>query len=87
MAAAQEAVDLRRELAESNRDAYLPNLAGSVNNLAIQLAEAGRRAEGLAAAQEAVELYHELADVSPDVFGPEVDQARGLVAALGEDTS
>ena len=29
----QEAVDLRRELVALNRDAYLPDLAGSVNNL------------------------------------------------------
>jgi hypothetical protein len=34
---------LRRELADSNRDPYLPNLAASVNNHALRLAEAGRR--------------------------------------------
>ena len=39
----QEAVDLCRELAADNRDAYLPGLAASVNNLAICLAVAGRR--------------------------------------------
>ena len=43
-----------REAASSDPDAYLPDLAGSVNNLANRLAEVGRRAEGLAAAQEAV---------------------------------
>ena len=36
LAAAQEAVDLRRELAAGHRDAYLPDLAASVNNLAVQ---------------------------------------------------
>jgi hypothetical protein len=36
-----------------NRDAYLPDLAMSVNNLAIDLAEAGCRQEALEAAQEA----------------------------------
>ena len=41
LTATQEAVDLHRELAAHNRDAYLPDLAMSVNNLAIQLAEAG----------------------------------------------
>jgi len=41
---------LHRAAAESDRDADLPALAASVNNLAIRLAEAGRRAEGLTAA-------------------------------------
>jgi len=37
------------------------DLAMSVNNPAIRLAEAGRRADGLAAAEEAVTLYRGLA--------------------------
>jgi hypothetical protein len=65
---AQEAVDLYRELVALNRDAYLPNLATSVTNFAVYLAEGGRRAEGLAAAREAVELYREAVAVHGDVF-------------------
>ncbi len=61
-----EAVDLYRELTALNRDAYLPDLAGSVNNLAVYLAEAGRRTEGLAAAQEAVDLRRELTALNRD---------------------
>lgn len=38
----------------------------SVNNLAVQLGEAGRRAEGLAAAREAVDLRRELAEGNRD---------------------
>ncbi|MDQ2709438.1 MAG: tetratricopeptide repeat protein, partial [Actinomycetota bacterium] len=72
LTAAQEAVDLRRELLESNRDAYLPNLAMSVNNLAIRLGEAGRRAEGLTAAQEAVDLYRELVESNRDAYLPDL---------------
>ncbi|PZS37989.1 MAG: hypothetical protein DLM62_16195, partial [Pseudonocardiales bacterium] len=53
-------VDLHRVATETDRDIHLPDLAMSMNNLAIRLAEAGRRAEGLAAAQEAVERYREL---------------------------
>ena len=53
-------MDLHRELVGLNRDAYLPDLAISVNNLAMRLGEAGRRAEGLTAAQEAVDLHREL---------------------------
>ena len=68
MSAAQEAADLRREPGGLNRDAYLPDLATSLNNLAVRLGETSRRAEGLAAAQGAVDLYRELAEVAPEVY-------------------
>ncbi|MGQ0479493.1 MAG: tetratricopeptide repeat protein [Pseudonocardia sp.] len=61
-------VELLRAAAATSRDVYLPALAGSVNNLAIRLAEAGRRGEGLAAAQEAVTLYRELAEGNRDAY-------------------
>ena len=44
----------------------------SVNNLAVDLAEAGRRAEGLAAAQEAVDLRRELVGFARSHLGPAV---------------
>lgn len=75
-----------RAAATTNRDAYLPDLAMSVNNLAVRLGEVGRRAEGLAAAQEAATLYGELAAENPDVFGPAAEDAQSLMSALGEDT-
>jgi hypothetical protein len=82
LAAAQEAVDLYRELAELDRDAYLPDLAMSVNNLAGRLGEAGRRSDGLAAAQEAVDLYRELAQAEPELYGSAADRTAELVASL-----
>ncbi|MGH4017127.1 MAG: caspase family protein, partial [Pseudonocardiaceae bacterium] len=42
-----------RRLAEANPDAYLPDLAASLNNLAIRLAEVGQRQAALAPAQHA----------------------------------
>jgi hypothetical protein len=42
----------------------------SVNNLAVHLAEADRRADGLAAAQEALHLYRELAQADFEVYEP-----------------
>jgi hypothetical protein len=76
-----------REATATTGDAYLPDLAMSVHNLAIYLGEAGRRAEALTAAQEAADLYQELARVRPDVFGPEVERALGLVTALSTGPS
>lgn len=83
----QWAVELYRELVELNRDAYLPDLAMSVNTLAIRLAEAGRRAEALTAAQQAAELYRELARAEPELFAALASQAEDLVVALDEKAS
>jgi len=58
---------MRRELVGLNRDAYLPDLATSVDNLANRLAEAGRL-EALEAAQEAANYYRELDDRDPGIF-------------------
>ena len=78
-------VDLYRELAAGNRDAYLPNLAMSVNNLALRLAETGRRAEALDCAREASAHYHELSRTNPDAFRPAAERADSFVAALVEN--
>ena len=75
-------VGLYRELAGLNRDAHLPALAASVNNLALRLAEAGRRPEALTGAQEAADLYRELAQAEPEVYGAAVNQAAEMVALL-----
>ena len=132
LAAAQEAVDLYRELVGLNRDAYLPDLATSVNNLAVRprrggpprrgpgrrpgsrrpvpgagrgstatptcptsptsvnnlavrLGEAGRRAEGLTAAQEAVDLRRELVALNRDAYLPDLAiSVNNLAIRLGE---
>ena len=67
---AQEAVDIRRELAARNPDAFRPVLAGSLNNLANSLSELGLRKEAREIAQEATDLYRELAARNPDAFRP-----------------
>ena len=54
----------------------------SVNNLAVHLAEAGRRADGLAAAQEAVHLYRELAQADFEVYEPVANRVAELIAWL-----
>ncbi|HEU0088690.1 MAG TPA: tetratricopeptide repeat protein, partial [Pseudonocardiaceae bacterium] len=59
-----------RRLAEANPDAYLPDLAGSLNNLAIRLAEVGQRQAALAPAQQAVEIRRVLAQANPDAYLP-----------------
>ena len=53
-----------------------PDLARSLNNLSVRLADLGRREDALAASQEAVAIYRELAAARPDAFRP--DLARSL---------
>jgi hypothetical protein len=77
-----------RRLAEANPDAYLPDLAMSLNNLANQLAEIGQRQAALAPAQEAAELYRALAEANPDAYLPDLagslNNLAVRLAAIGQ---
>jgi hypothetical protein len=55
--ATQEAVTSYRSLAKTRPDAFLPDLATSLNNLGFMLSELGRREDALAATQEAVTIH------------------------------
>jgi hypothetical protein len=59
-------------------DAFLPDLATSLNNLSVRLGRLGRREDALAAIEEAVTAYRRLAEDRPDAFLP--DLARSLWA-------
>lgn len=72
LAATQEAVALRRILAQSNPDAVLPALATSLKSLSTRLSDLGRREEALAARQEVASLYRMLAQGNPDAFLPDL---------------
>ena len=69
LAASQEAVDIRRRLAQTRPDA-LAHLTNSLNNLGIRFANLGRAEEALAAGQEALDIYRRLAQTRPDTFLP-----------------
>jgi len=64
----QEAVAIRRELAQVNPDRYRSNLADSLVNLGIRLSELGRPVDALPPTQEAVAIYRELAAANPDRY-------------------
>jgi hypothetical protein len=58
---------VRRESTCAARpDAFLPDLAMSLNNLGNRLSGLGRREEALAAAQEAVDIRRRLVQTRPD---------------------
>jgi tetratricopeptide (TPR) repeat protein len=66
------AVTADRQLADTRPDAFLPNLARSLNNQSACLSELGRREDALAAIEEAVTAYRQLADTRPDAFLPDL---------------
>jgi tetratricopeptide (TPR) repeat protein len=70
LTAIEDAVTIRRRLAEARPDASLPDLAMSLNNLSLRLADLGRREEALTAIEDAVESYRRLAEARPDAFLP-----------------
>ena len=72
LAAIEQAVTIRRQLAEARPDAFLPDLATSLNNLSNRLADLGRREEALAAIEEAVTIRRQLAEARPDAFLPDL---------------
>jgi hypothetical protein len=59
-------------LVAGNRDAYLAELAMSVNNHAARRAEAGRWAQALATSQEAVDLRRELVAGNRNTYLPDL---------------
>jgi tetratricopeptide (TPR) repeat protein len=72
LAAIEEAVAIRRDLAAARLDAFDPDLAMSLDNLSSRLGDLGRREDALAAIEEAVAIHRVLAAASPDAFGPDL---------------
>ena len=68
----RQAVTGHRQLVELNRAAYLPDLAMSVNNHAVGLAEVGRREEALGVSEEAVTLYRQLVELNRAAYLPDL---------------
>jgi tetratricopeptide (TPR) repeat protein len=77
-------VKLYRELFEQNPDAFRPDPARSLNNLANRLSELGRRLEALPPAEEAVKLYRELFGQNPDAFTRDLAISLGMMGQVRE---
>ena len=74
-----------RARCQADGDAFLPDLATSLNNLSVRLGDLGRREEGLAASQEATATYRRLAQERPDAFLPDLATSlNNLSVRLGD---
>uniref|UniRef100_UPI000368D0A4 tetratricopeptide repeat protein n=1 Tax=Nocardiopsis lucentensis TaxID=53441 RepID=UPI000368D0A4 len=75
--AGYEGVSALREIAERYPQTFLPDLAGSLHNLAIRLSEEGQHEEALAPAQEAVNIRRTLAEQTPEAYFPDLARSLG----------
>ncbi|MFQ5482581.1 MAG: tetratricopeptide repeat protein [Nitrospinaceae bacterium] len=75
MAASKRAQEIFEDLAGSNPDAFLPDLARSLNNLGTRYFAMRRHGQALTAAQRANEIYEDLARSNPDAYLPDLAQS------------
>jgi tetratricopeptide (TPR) repeat protein len=68
----QEALQIRRELVVENPRSFLPDMAMTLNNLAILHKKENEMEIALAEYQEALEIYRTLAEENPRSFLPDV---------------
>ncbi|MFI6153034.1 tetratricopeptide repeat protein, partial [Kitasatospora sp. NPDC051170] len=80
VAPAEEAVRLRRGLAQTNSAAYLPDLAAALSNVANHLSGVGRREEAVAPAEEAADIYRGLAQANSAAYLPDLAGALNNLA-------
>jgi len=67
-----EALKIRRELAQKNPDTYPPDVATTLNNLGVLDGEQNRTEEARMAFDEALKINRELAQKNPDTYLPDV---------------
>ena len=75
-----------RQLAQSNLPAYLPDVAGTLNNLAILYGHTQRLEQAEQAYQEALGIFRELARRNPPAYLPDMAMTLHNLAALYRHT-
>ena len=78
----KEALEIQRRLADSNPDAYLPDLAMTLNNIANLQVDLGRYGEAEKNHKEALEIRRRLADSNPDAYLPDLAVTLNNIAVL-----
>ena len=77
-----EALAIYRKLAETNPDAYLPDVAMTLNNLALLYSGTQRMREAEQAYGEALAIRRKLAAINPDAYLPNVATTLNNLAFL-----
>jgi hypothetical protein len=72
LAAARQALEIRKKLAHAKPERFEPDLAVSLGNCASHLSAQGLDDEALAAARQALEIHKKLARAKPERFEPDL---------------
>ncbi|MBS0177572.1 MAG: tetratricopeptide repeat protein [Nitrospira sp.] len=80
-----EALHIRRRLADANPDTYLSDVAKTLNNLGTLYGNRHDVAAAQAAYDEALDIRRRLADANPDTFLPDVARTLNNLAVLYGD--
>lgn len=70
--AMREVVAIYRDLVRERPDTFLPQLAGSLNDLSVFQNDLDRYEDALASIEEAVAIYRDLVQERPDIFLPQL---------------
>jgi tetratricopeptide (TPR) repeat protein len=81
-----EALQIYRRLATNSPDTYLPDVANTLNNLAVLDHDENRMTEARTALAEALIIYQRLSKTSPAKFGGAVDRVQRLLADLDKSS-
>jgi|WetSurMetagenome_2_1015567.scaffolds.fasta_scaffold07458_8 tetratricopeptide (TPR) repeat protein len=82
----QEALDIRRTLAKTNPQTYLPDVAITLNNLGLLYSYTQRLKEAEHTYQEALEIRRNLAKTNPQTYLPSVAIALNNLGILYKNT-
>ncbi|MGB3496101.1 MAG: tetratricopeptide repeat protein [Elainellaceae cyanobacterium] len=81
----QESLNVRRTLAEENPRTYLPNVAGTLNNLGLLQSDQHDFDRAQSSYEEALQMYRTLAAENPRTYLPNVAMTLNNVAGLQSD--
>ncbi|SFV89327.1 hypothetical protein MNB_SUP05-SYMBIONT-5-542 [hydrothermal vent metagenome] len=78
----QNSLEIYRTLAKTNPDVYQPDVAMTLNNLAVLYSNQDQNTQAKKAYDEALEIYQTLAKTNPDVYQPDVATTLNNLARL-----
>ena len=81
----EEALAIRRQLADKNPQAYQPYVAMTLNNLGVLYDDLNDHPQALAAYEEALKVYKKLAAANPQAYLPDVAMTLNNLAMFYQD--
>ena len=80
----EDALKIYRELAQKNPDTYLPDMAQTLNDLALLDRDQKRMEAARKALEEALGIYERFAERNPERFQSDVERVKGLLQTLSQ---